>query len=400
MNFKQVIKIILFLAIFGVILYFLCDIFEYPNNYMAKRYASYKHCEEDTVDAVFIGTSGVDRSWISVQAFEDYGMTVMTLSIDALPCWQALDMIKEAYRFQDPKLVILDMRMFTLYDPAKVPDLSVTRARRAIDTLDFFSPNRLSAINNTLKLVSTFEDYDMTRFDPSLFLSFIQYHGMWADEGFEPFTQIGCNPAKYLGFYVNGKNSFSAKTLKMPEWTDETTELTDICEQSLNEVIEYCRDKNIELLFVDTPHELSKTESKRNNELCRILKEKGEKYIMYSDREWFLEEDDPNRDELKGKRFERTKHFYDGSHLNYYGAKIFTKLFSEYLDENYDLPDHSDDERCPEWIGKNKQLVKKMASLKKSRKNKDNVDGSDAEADREEKERKEALEAAKAAGEK
>ena len=86
MNFKQIIKIVLFTLIFGVILYFLCDIFEYKNNYMAKGYESYKACEDDTVDAVFIGTSGVSRSWIAVQAFEDYGMTVMSFAVDALPC--------------------------------------------------------------------------------------------------------------------------------------------------------------------------------------------------------------------------------------------------------------------------------------------------------------------------
>ena len=400
MNFKQIIKIILFTLIFGVILYFLCDIFEYKNNYMAKGYESYKACEDDTVDAVFIGTSGVSRSWIAVQAFEDYGMTVMSFAVDALPYWTAIDMIKEAYRYQNPKLLILDMRMFTLYDPAKVPDLSVTRARRVIDTLDFFSPNRLDAINRTLKLVDTFENYDMSRFDPSLFLSFIQYHGMWADEGFDPFSQIGSAEAKYLGFYVNGRNSIMKKKLKLPEWTEEDTVLTPSAVECLLEILDYCNEKGIELLFVDTPHYLSKIESKRNNALKALLDEKGLKYVMLSDEEWYLTEEEMaagSSDELK---FNRNEHFYDSSHVNYYGAVIFTKLFSKYLSENYDLPDHRGDERCPEWEGKNEKLIKKMQSLEKEKADKKDEDaGSSAEADQEEKERQEALDAAKAAGE-
>ena len=400
MNFKQIIKIILFTLIFGVILYFLCDIFEYKNNYMAKGYESYKACEDDTVDAVFIGTSGVSRSWIAVQAFEDYGMTVMSFAVDALPYWTAIDMIKEAYRYQNPGLLILDMRMFTLYDPAKVPDLSVTRARRVIDTLDFFSPNRLDAINRTLKLVDTFENYDMSRFDPSLFLSFIQYHGMWADDGFDPFSQIGSAEAKYLGFYVNGKNSIMKKKLKLPEWTDEETVLTPSAVECLLEILDYCNEKGIKILFVDTPHYLSKIESKRNNALKALLDEKGLKYVMLSDEEWYLTEEEMTAGSSNELKFNRNEHFYDGSHVNYYGAVIFTKLFSEYLSENYDLPDHRGDERCSEWEGKNTKLIKKMQTLeeKKAEKNDDDA-GSSAEADREEKERQEALDAAKAIGE-
>ena len=95
------------MLILGVIVYFLCDIFEIKNGYMSKGYASYKNFEEDTIDAVFIGTSGVNRSWIAVEAFDLYGMTVATLSTDALPCWITLDMIKEAYKYQNPNINLL-----------------------------------------------------------------------------------------------------------------------------------------------------------------------------------------------------------------------------------------------------------------------------------------------------
>ena len=400
MNKKQVIKIVVFIAIFGVILYLLCDIFEYKNNYMAKGYASYKACEDDTVDAVFIGTSGVSRSWIAVQAYQDYGMTVMSLAIDAMPCWLVLDMVQEAYKFQNPGLLLLDMRMFTLYDPSKVPALSVTRSRRAIDTLDFFSSNRLDAINRTLKLASTFEDYDMSRFDPSLFLSFIQYHGMWADDGFNPFEQIGCPEAKYLGFYINKKNSLKVKTLDIPQWNDETTELPLVSIDSLNEVLDYCNKNNIEVLFVDTPHYLSKVESKRNNALCKILDEKGVKYVMYSGPEWYLSDEEVESGESGELKFNRFNHFYDSSHLNYYGATVFTTVFSKYLDEHYDLPDHRGDGRCPEWEGKNEKLIDYMENLAIERAAKaGKKDDGNAEADQEEKERQEALDAAKNIGE-
>jgi len=363
MNFKQVLKILIFMGIFCVILYFLCDIFEQKNNYMSKGYTSYKNFEEGTIDAVFIGTSGVNRDWISVKGYDMYGLTVATLSIDALPCWQTLDMIKEAYRFQDPKLVILDMRMFTKSDPSTNPKLSITRSRRAIDVLDFFSWNRLDAIKRTLDVVSEFDE-DTTKWDPSFFFSFMQFHNMWSEDDFDLFKQIGAEPATYLGFYTNKNKSPKAKKQSYPAWSDGYMEISEIAVECLDEILDYCKEKGIELLFVDTPHILKEEESKRNNEFCRLLDERGQKYLTYSDEEYFLKPEDEGDEELERTKFNRKIHFYDRSHLNFDGAVIFTRIFAKYLKENYDLADHSNDPRCPEWQGKYEKLKSLMKGYK------------------------------------
>lgn len=363
MTFKQVLKIAIFMFILGVICYYLCDIFEIRNGYMSKGYASYKNFEEDTIDAVFIGTSGVNRSWIPGEAYDLYGMTVALLSTDALPCWITLDMIKEAYRFQNPELIILDMRMFTKYDPSEYPELSMTRARRAIDTLDFFSWNRIDAINRTLKLGSTY-DIGISRFDPSFFLSFIKYHEMWSDDEFEIFSEIGSPTAKYLGFYVNKKNSVRENPQKKSKWTNESTELTPIAIECLYEIVEYCNKNNIELLFVDTPHILNKSDSMRNNSFVKLLNELGQKFVLYTDKEYYYIGEDADGSDTGKEIFKFDKHFYDENHLNFYGAEIFTRVFAEYLKENYKLSDHSDDSRCSEWVGTYTKLKKKMSSYK------------------------------------
>jgi len=364
MTFKQALRIIGFTLVLGVACYFLCDVFETKNGYMSKGYASLKNFEEDTIDAVFVGTSGVNRSWIAVEGYDMYGMTVATLSTDALPCWITLDMIKEVYRFQNPKLIILDMRMFSTYDPSKEPDLSKTRSRRAIDTLDFFSINRLDAINRTLKLVSSF-DSETSRYDPSFFFSFIQFHEMWNEDDFEIFSEIGSSTATYLGFYVNRKKSLTAEPQKKSKWSEKYSELSDISVESVKEIVEYSEKNDIELLFVDTPHILTSTDSKRNNSLKKLLDELGQKYILYTDEEYYLTDEDyelmeeglfdPEDSELK---LDWLTDFYDINHLNFYGAEKFTEMFAAYLNENYDLDDHTDDERCSEWVGKYDRLKK------------------------------------------
>ncbi|MCR5324432.1 MAG: hypothetical protein K6E85_14330 [Lachnospiraceae bacterium] len=382
----QVAKVVVFLAIFCVILYFLCDIFEYANNYMSQRYERYKDFEPDTIDAVIIGTSGVDRSWIAAKGFDKFGLAVYPLSIDAMPCWTALDMIKEAYRYQNPKLVVIDMRMFVIYDPSYKVNLSKTRARRVIDTLDFFSPNRLNAINSTQKVMSV-ADPGESRFEPSYFFTFIQYHSKWSDTGFNTFEEIGCKASKYLGFYLTSY-SVKAKKLKKTKWTDVRKPLTDIAEQSLYEILDYCEQNNIELLFLDSPHYLSKNEVKRTNTLCDILDSRGINWVSYTGQDWYYDEEHFEEiitvDEegkyvvnhngivlryatkekainyLTKHTFDRKLHFYDSSHLNFEGAAIFTRLFGDYLVNNYDLGDHSDDPKYEEWENVYKAIKKKI----------------------------------------
>ncbi|MBO4416158.1 MAG: hypothetical protein J5824_09310 [Lachnospiraceae bacterium] len=382
----QVAKVVIFLGIFCVMLYFLCDIFEYSNNYMSQRYDLYKSFEPDTIDAVIIGTSGVDRSWIAAKGFDKFGLAVYPLSIDAMPCWTALDVIKEAFLYQNPKLVVLDMRMFVIYDPSTRVSLSKTRARRVIDTLDFFSLNRMSAINNTQRVMSE-ADPEESRIEPSYFFSFMQYHSKWADEGFDPLREIGTKPSKYLGMYLT-KMSIKEKKLKESEWTDERLELTEVALDSLNEILDYCGKNNIELLFLDSPHYMDKNEIMRTNTLCDILDSRGINWVSYTGKEWYFDENgfyDVIYENEDGKfvvehngivlkystrekavnyltkhTFDRKLHFYDSAHLNFEGAAIFTRLFGDYLVNNYDLGDHSDDPKYADWETVYKAIKKKI----------------------------------------
>ena len=60
--------------------------------------------------------------------------------------------------------------------------------------------------------------------------------------------------------------------------------------------------------------------------------------------------------------------FYNEGHTNYYGAQKFTKVFSEYLVENYDLKDRRNDENVKEhWDGVHDKLLAKIAELEEAR---------------------------------
>lgn len=105
MTKKQVVKCIAFLLSVSLMLILLCDLFETENieNFDQNMY-TYRDLPKGTADAVFLGTSGVDRFWIAPQAYEDYGMTVHNLSYDAFPAWLYTNIIDEISDMQETKI--------------------------------------------------------------------------------------------------------------------------------------------------------------------------------------------------------------------------------------------------------------------------------------------------------
>lgn len=353
MKLKEIIRTVIFLLLVGVVLYFLCDLFEYGNNYITKRYKTYKELEDNTVDAVFIGTSGVDRSWIAPKAYDEVGITVYPFSVDALPSWLVLDMVKEARRYQNPKLYIIDMRCFASPLSPK-SSLSENRARRVIDMLNFFSPNRFDAIRRTISVMDEkYEaDEEYTTEDLTYYLSFLKYHDKWNEEDFT-FEDIGSVSSAHMGMYFVKKFVKQKKISAITE-VSGTRELDEINARYLEELLEYAKEENLQLLFVDTPHKVSDDVAQCTNMLCSILDAEGIPYVNTNTDEW-----------LAKLNLNFKTDFYEKSHTNYYGAEKFTAVFEQYLAENYQLPDRRTDESCKsDWDGiyaKSKKTLKKYA---------------------------------------
>ncbi len=359
MTKKQGIGTIAFLVVAVVIIILLSDLFESENTLNRdKRFYSYRHFSEDTIDAVFIGTSGVDRYWMAPKAYEEYGMTVYPLCTDAMPSWLYINVIEEAYAYQNPELILIDVRPFTQSDEP-VEKMEV-RARRVLDSMRLFSVNQIKAGFETMKWIHN-ADETKSRIDISYLLPFVKYHSKWKEDDFSFAKNIGGREHEYGGFYMNSKNSIKVKKLKAQKYNSQIKEdLDPIYENELYELLDYIKEKNLNVLFVDTPQYTEELKVARANRIYEILEEEGMDYVhFYSDEteHGFSIDVDVKKD------------FFDVGHFNYYGAEKFTAAFSKYLNENYDFPDHREDEKVKaEWDGKYeaiKEQIQKYIEKKK-----------------------------------
>ncbi len=336
MNKKQFVRTVAFLLVVSTLIVTLCDLFEFKNNYVTERMDTYNMLEENTVDAIIVGTSGMDRYWIASKAYEEKGMTVFPYSSDGVPVWDLIPMIEEATKKQNPELVIVDMRVFTVtYDLENSKFDS--NSRRLIDAMSIFSKARLDAVKRTLKYREFvgLEDDEDTKL--SFYASFIKYHNLWESDDFT-FAQLLNSGSETMGFFLRSKSSIRhiGKPVKSFR-SEERQPLDPIPQECLEELLDYLKDKDYKVLFIDTPHKVSEIETTRMNTMCDLFDEKGIDYLLY---------------DVEDGMLDTPVDFYNDGHVNYYGAEKFTAAFSEYLEENYDLPDRRNDENCKkDWDG-------------------------------------------------
>ena len=356
MTKKEIGRAVAFALVVCLMLVLLCDLFELENssNY-DKRFYTYRNFNDDTIDAVWIGTSGADRYWIPSKAYEEYGMTVYPLVSDAMPTWLLVNMIEEAYTYQNPELIIIDTRAFGQTNPRA--RRMENRSRRVLDAMQYLSPNWFKAtFKTTTTIHKAFNNKQVL--DASYLLPFIKYHSKWEEDDYTLESNLGGKIHSYAGFFMNSQLSVQqAETAPVPVRYNANVyiDLDPVSEESLYELLEYITANNINVLFVDTPQYKTLLEMGRANTVYRILDEYDIDYInlCQTDKEgnFYLNADlDPATD------------FYDEGHVNYYGAEKFTAMFAAYLDENYDLPDRRDDESVKEyWDGIYKKTKRAIA---------------------------------------
>lgn len=356
MNKKQFLRLTAFLLCVASVIVIMCGLFEYPNSHMSERIKTFDKFKKNTVDAIYVGTSGVDRFWIAAKAFDDYGMTVYPLSFEALPSWAVVDVIKEGLSKQNSSLVIIDARSFC-WDPSTSASVAEKRSRRVIDQFSLFSINRLELIEKSSDLIHEINP-EFSRHNMTLYLPFIKYHTMWSDDTFS-FAEIGRTESKTLGYRLYKGKSIKTVAQENPCVTDEIKELNKYSKSHLEDTVSYIKENNINAVFVASPKINNEEAAMNFNYIFDYLESEGIPYIDFN-----------SRDNIEKYKIDYSHDFYDEGHVNIYGALKYTDYLSAYLSENYDLPDHRDDEKCEEWHGVYEYIMTNVEKWEKAKKNK------------------------------
>ena len=329
---KTIIKIAIFLFVFCILFYYVSNVL-----WINKQPIAYFYKEpKNSLDVVYVGASNVYQQFNASLAYYLYGYKTGILSSSEQPFPTIEYLIKESEKYQSPELYVIDITRV-------IDDLSNLKEGAIRKTTDFmkFSKNRIDAINKLLKNIGTKKSEYI-----NYYFSFLMYHNRY--------KSIYGNLIKYNTLY-KGYLFVKDTTIIQPQdeyiWNKNMTELEEENNIILYSLIDYIKDKNINVLFIVPKRYYETKENEKINQIIKILQENKLTVINFNTLEDFNNIIDFNTD------------FYNARHLNVYGATKYTLYFAKYLKENYQLQDHREDEKYSSWSTEYERFKKDFNKL-------------------------------------
>lgn len=319
-----VIKAVAFVAIFAVLLGAVSKVMTYPADYRNYQWvAGFYEEEENSLDAVYIGSSNCYAFWSPLTAWEEFGIAVFPYSTNAQPFIAAKYLIQETKKTQPDALFIVDIN--TLEDSS----LMIESMHHLVDYMPF-SLNKIALT----KHLADAGGYSLSE-SMELYLPIIRYHDRWDELNPDDFN-YKLDGLKGASTYY----SFLAESRDISEsyiTTDEEFELEEELKASVNDLLDYCDEEQVKVLFVTVPRqEVDVDMVKRFNAVNNLIASRGYPTLNLN-----------GMTEEVG--IDLTKDYYNDKHTNIHGAIKFTRYLSEYLIENYHLEDKRGNEAYAGW---------------------------------------------------
>ncbi|MBR2187990.1 MAG: hypothetical protein IJ860_01070 [Eubacterium sp.] len=341
---KKIISVAVRIAVFGAIFaYFLVHL-----SYMVRPKLSHTRNnisgfygeKKDSLDVVFIGTSGTMSAYAPMQAYEDYGYTSYNFCTNERTVESITYSVKEVLKTQSPRLLVIDVRplirkvtMAQLLADGDTPSVryNTDGYRYSLDRLKFLWK---TLPHNTSSL--------------SYYFDVIVYHG-------EPLYWNNWNSAYH--FTYRGYNFMGwSNDIPEPEINDDIVPLDENLDAALDEILALCKTVDSEVLFLYYPYRIAMYNDYQIENVNYVQQKITDAGFPFIDCEEYYDE----------IGLDAAKDFQNGGHWNILGAQKITAWLAPRLKEQYDLPDHRQESGYEVW---NEDLVKWDKVVKRQRRN-------------------------------
>lgn len=283
---------------------------------------------ESDIDMIYIGGSAAFVYWQPLKAWTDCGFTSYSLATDTIQVENIKAYMKEAEKHQDPNLYVIGVRAFQYYSDEPVE----AGVRNGADSMDITSGARYDLLNSYFKNRTIDENTDI----PSYYFDIAKYHtntgslasrAAWSyihNEGVSPYKGwLWIDSYAYLG----KPDGFQ---------TEERAVLPENAAKVLEDLLAYCNRLDKDVLFVVCPYAITKEDYAKYNTIKDAVEESGFRFLNAND---YYDEMD----------IDFSTDFYNGAHVNLFGAKKYTAFLEKYICDTYEMPDHRDDVKFTSW---------------------------------------------------
>ncbi len=333
LKLRKIIRAVLFCAVFLVLLMHVSYILRpYSGSASRKNICGFYAEPQDSLDVVFVGSSSVFAFWEPMEFWEDYGVASYNFAAGTMPPQFIRDSIEEIRKTQSPELFVVDLRPFTVAENGYYLETDVANMdhdvpiRNVVDNFKY-SLDRFRVIDEGIP-----EEYDRLPY----FFDIIKYHTEWPR----------LFDAQSLAFWRNESHDSlkgfklvdKVKKVKFYDQSEvtERREMTERLNGTLSELLDYCRDEDLDVLFLVNSYCQKKKEKKVYNYIADVVAEYGFDFLNTND---YYEE--------IGLDYETD--YYDQSHVNIFGADKYTEFVGNYIMSHWELPDHRGEDAYASW---------------------------------------------------
>ena len=285
---------------------------------------SFYSLEKDSLDVLVLGSS---ISYYGIQPnvlWNEYGFTSFDMSSPSQTIPTAYYLLKDALRFQHPKVVVLES--YGIWNDKKyyLPE----RLHVALDAMPM----------SLVKLEAIWDLTDDMTFDEkkAFYIPFLVYHSRWKD-----LTEQDFQTETFLKGSVFNTKVYENEEVLLPEGKEPVPEIVT---EYFEKIEQLCKENDIELFVVQLPvgryggddwPTFTDDMLSMQKSFFEYLDAKEIPYVFYQrfcdfDLDWKTD-------------------YADSTHLNAYGAVKASLSLGEHLKELYSLPDHRDDPKFSRW---------------------------------------------------
>ena len=325
MNRKEACKAISFILIFLLLLTGVSYIVR-TNGDIKDRFAGFYAEKKDSIDVLMFGGSTIATSFSPGYMWGEYGFTSYPLSSNTQRPRAIRYLLEEAYKYQSPEVVVVELRMFTYEDEVLKKD--EPHIREVTDNMKY-SWQRIKTVHNMTDGVETLED------KLSYYFDIIKYHSNWGmffqPEELRKVTYSskdlhkGFQHPEEMLFHNKEKNSYVA--------TDERMAIPSEQEAELYELMAFLKENNQEAIFVVTPCIYGTEYYAQMNYMKDIVEQEGFLYLNVHD---YVD-------------YDCTTDYLDGGHSNILGAKKCSELLGKVISSEYGLSDKRGQNGFASW---------------------------------------------------
>lgn len=287
--------------------------------------------KNENLDMVYIGGSAAFVYWQPLKAWNDCGFTSYSYATDTIQAENIKAYIEEVRTTQNPTLFVIGIRAFQYYSD-KADEKSEAGLRNGADGMDLTSIARYKLLNDYFSNRTITEDTDVL----SYYLDILKYHTnterLGDSAAWELINNDGTSPDKGWEWldsygYLECPTDFN---------TEERAELPANDVEILTELLEYCKNEELNVLFVVCPYYITAEEYAKYNTIGDMINTYGFDYLNTND--YYAE-----------MEIDFSTDFHNINHVNLFGAEKYTQFLESYITKKYSMPDHRGDSAYEAW---------------------------------------------------